>query len=197
VVELLTPMKDEQGAASLLFLLEDERNHVESMQRGIDAVLRSLDALFQQEQYAEAIRFLESQPQHVRTTEAAQRAMSGLHAAYENELMELRSIGTAYAALDRMDLRSGVLSSPPEASSFFARIVPVFASRCRLLADKQVSSSLENARTAIESGDRKLAAKFLTEAATFAEFASRQLQSEWQALSKSSEKGGIFKKRSK
>jgi eukaryotic-like serine/threonine-protein kinase len=197
VVELLTPIKDEQGAASLLFLLEDARNRVESMQRDMDAVFRSVDALCQQEQYAEAMRFLECQPQHVVTTDAAQEAMRRLQTAYQNELMALRSIGTAYAALDRMDLRSGVLASRPEESSFLARLVPVFASRRKLLADRQISSSLEKARAAIESGDKKLASKFLSDAATFAAFASSHLQSEWQALNKTSEKGGIFKKRSK
>jgi eukaryotic-like serine/threonine-protein kinase len=197
VVELLTPIKDEQGAASLLFLLEDARNRVESMQRDMDAVFRSVDALCQQEQYAEAMRFLECQPQHVVTTDAAQEAMRRLQTAYQNELMALRSIGTAYAALDRMDLRSGVLASRPEESSFLARLVPVFASRRKLLADRQLSSSLEKARAAIESGDKKLASKFLSDAATFAAFASSHLQSEWQALNKTSEKGGIFKKRSK
>jgi eukaryotic-like serine/threonine-protein kinase len=194
VVELLTPIKDEQGAASLLFLLEDARNRVESMQRDLDAVLRSVDALSQQEQYAEAMRFLESQPQHVTTTEAAQRSMSRLQGAYENELAALRRIGAAYAALDRMDPRSGVLVSRPEESSFLTRLVPVFASRRKLLADRQLSSSLEKARAAIESGDKKLAGKFLSEAATFAEFASSHLQSEWQTLNKRSEKGGIFRK---
>jgi uncharacterized phage infection (PIP) family protein YhgE len=197
VVELLTPIKDEQGAASLLFLLEDARNRVESMQRDMDAVFRSVDALCQQEQYAEAMRFLECQPQHVVTTDAAQEAMRRLQTAYQNELMALRSIGTAYAALDRMDLRSGALASRPEESSFLARLVPVFASRRKLLADRQLSSSLEKARAAIESGDKKLASKFLSDAATFAAFASSHLQSEWQALNKTSEKGGIFKKRSK
>lgn len=197
IVELLTPIKDEQGAASLLFLLEDARNRVESIQREIDAALRAVDALSRQEQYEEALKFLESRPPHVLTAEAAQRAMSRLRAASEKELLALRAVGAGYAALDRMDLRGQVLSSQPGESSFLARVVPIFAARRTALADRQVSSAIEKARAAIEAGDKKLAVKILTSASNLTNFASSHLQNEWESLHKSAEKGGMFRKRSK
>ena len=61
VVDLLTPIKEEQGAASLLFILEDARNRMQSQQREISTALQAAEALTNQEQYAEGIRFLESQ----------------------------------------------------------------------------------------------------------------------------------------
>jgi eukaryotic-like serine/threonine-protein kinase len=197
VVELLTPIKDEQGAASLLFLLEDARNRVESIQRQIDATLHAVDALSRQEQYEAALKFLESQPPHVLTAEAAQRAMSRLRVASEKELLALRAVGAGYAALDRMDLRGQVLSSQPGESSFLARVVPIFAARRTALADRQVSSAIEKARAAIEAGDKKLAVKILTAASSLTNFASGHLQKEWESLHKSAEKGGMFRKRSK
>jgi eukaryotic-like serine/threonine-protein kinase len=197
VVELLSPIKDEQGAASLLFLLEDARNRVESVQREVNAALGAVDALSRQEQYAEAIRFLESLPPHVIAAESAQRSMSRLRDASEKELAALRAVGAGYAALDRMDLGAGALSWRPDESSFLARIVPIFAARRTALADRQVSSVLEKARAAIESGDKKLALKILSAASSLVNFASSHLQNEWESLHKSAEKGGMFRKRSK
>jgi hypothetical protein len=197
VVELLTPIKDEQGAASLLFLLEDAHNRVECIQRDIDAALRAADAISRKEQYEEALTFLESQPPHIIAAEAVQRAVSWLRQASEKELAAVRSVGAGYAALDRMELGSGVLSSRPDESAFLTRIIPIFAARRTALADREISSALENVRAAIESGDKKLAAKILSAASSLADFASSPVHDEFQALHQSMEKGGKFRRRSK
>jgi serine/threonine-protein kinase len=194
VVELLTPIKEEQGAASLLFLLEDARNRLESLQRDIGVALQATQALTNQEQYAEGIRFLESQVPPLLQSEPVQTALKRLREANESELATLRAVGTAYAALDRLDLGAGTLPSPGAStqSSLLTRIVPGFACRRQSVADRQLSLAIEKARAAIEAGDRKQAAKVLKEAAAFAEFAAGNLKSEWQALNKKAEKGKLF-----
>ena len=105
VVELLTPVADEPGAASLLFLLEEARDHLQSLQTDIDATLHEVELLATQEHYLEAIKFLESQPPSVLHSEPIQTALKRLREAHDNELAALQAVGKAYAALDRPDYR--------------------------------------------------------------------------------------------
>ena len=196
VVELLTPIKEEQGAASLLFLLEDARNRLQTQEREISAALQAAEAFTKQEQYAEGIRFLESQPPTVLQSEPAQTTLKRLREANQGELATLRAVGAAYAALDRLDLGAGTLPSPGAnaESSLLTRIVPVFASRRKSVADRQLSLAIEQARTAMDAGDKKQASKVLKGAAAFAEHAGGNLKIEWQALNKKAEKGKLFKR---
>jgi len=194
VVDLLTPIKEEQGAASLVFILEDARNRMRSQQREISAALQAAEAFTNQEQYGEGIRFLESQTPQVLKSEPAQTALKRLREANQSELETLRAVGAAYAALDRPELGAGALPSPAAnaESSLLTRIVPVFASRRKSVAERQLSSAIEQARAAMDAGDKKQAAKVLKDAAAFTEYAGGNLKSEWQALNKKAEKGKLF-----
>jgi hypothetical protein len=111
----------------------------------------------------------------------------------DSELAALRVVGKAYAALDSPHF-SGALQNPTAnaQSTLLARIVPVFASRRKSMADRQLSAALEQGRAAMEAGDKKQAARTLKAANTFAEYASRNLQNEWQALSREAEKGKVL-----
>jgi serine/threonine-protein kinase len=190
VVELLTPVAEEPGAASLLFLLEDARHRLQSLQRNIDASLETVEALRVHEYYAEAITFLESQPPSVMHSEPVQTALKRLRQANDGELAALQAVGKAYAALDRLDIDGGALQNPSgnPASALLTRIVPVFRSRRKSMADRQLSAGLEQARAAIEAGDKKQAARALKSAKIFTEYASSGLQNEWQSLSRKAEK---------
>jgi hypothetical protein len=103
-------------------------------------------------------------------------------------------MGRAYAALDRFDVETVSLSNsgPSSESLLLSRIIPVFTSRRKSVADRQLSSAIEQARTAIEAGDRKQAALGLRAATCFAEYASSNLQNEWQTLLKKAEKSKMF-----
>lgn len=194
VVELLTPVAEEPGAASLLFILEDARDRLQSLQHEIDTSLQFVDVLTAQEHYAEGIKFLESQPPSILHSEPVQTALKRLREANDSELAALQAVGKAYAALDRLDTGDGALLVPGGNAqcSLLTRIVPVFTSRRKSMADRQLSSALEQARAAMEAGDKKQAARALKAANTFAEYASSNLQNEWQALSKEAEKGKVF-----
>ena len=193
VVDLLTPIKEEQGAASLLFLLEDARNRMQSQQREISAALQAAEALTNQEQYAEGIRFLESQAPEVLQSELAQTTLKRLREANQRELATLQAVGAAYAALDRPELGASGLPNPAgNEASLLTRIVPVFTSRRKSIAERRLSSAIEQARAAMDAGDKKQAAKLLKDAAAFTEYAGGNLKSEWQALNKKAEKGKLF-----
>jgi hypothetical protein len=194
VVELLTPVSNDPAAASLLFLLEDARDRLQSLQRDIDASLQTVELLATHEQFAEAVKFLESQAPPVLDSGPVQTALQHLREASAAELAALQAVGKAYAVLDRLDTGTDTLQtaeSNPE-SSLLGRIVPVFASRRTSAADRQLSSVIEQARAAIDEGNRKQAAASLKAAKTFAEFASSNLQEEWRALLKKTEKGRMF-----
>jgi eukaryotic-like serine/threonine-protein kinase len=194
VVDLLTPVSEEPGAASLLFLLEDARNRLQSLQHDIDASLQTVNVLTTQEHYAEGSKFLESQPPAILHSAPVQNALKRLREADRNELAALQAVGKAYAALDRPDISAGTLQNPTGSakSTLLARIVPVFTSRRKSIADRQLASVLEQARAAMEAGDKKQAARALKAARTFAEYASSKLQNEWQALSREADKGKVL-----
>lgn len=194
VVELLNPVAEEPGAASLLFLLEDARNRLQSLQHEIDSSLQTAGILTTQEQYAEGIKFLESQPPAILHSQPVQSVLKRLRETNDNELAALRAVGKAYAALDRPDITGGALQNPTgkAQTSLLTRIVPVFTSRRKSMADRQLSAALAQARAAMEAGDKKQAARALKAAKTFAEYASSNLQNEWQALSREAEKGKVL-----
>jgi eukaryotic-like serine/threonine-protein kinase len=194
VVELLTPVQEDPSAASLLFLLEDARNRLQSQQRDIDASMQTVEVLTRQQYYAEAIKFLESQTASVLESKQAQTALQQLRSANDRELAALQAVGKAYAALDRFDADAGGLqnSGADSESSLLTRIVPVFTSRRKSVADRQLSAAIEEAQSAMEAGDRKQAALTLKAAKVIAEYASSNLQNEWQTLLKKAEKGKMF-----
>ncbi len=191
VVQLLTPIKEDPDAASLLFLLEDARGHVQSHDRDIKATLQAVQVLGSQQHYAEAVKFLESQAPSVLQSEAVQSALQHVRTANESELAALHAVGKAYAALDRLEVADETLQNTAE-SALFNRIVPLFASRRKSVADRQLSSAMEQARAAADAGDRKQALRTLKAAQAFSEFASTDLKNELAALTKKAEKGKVF-----
>lgn len=193
VVQLLAPVERQPEAASLMFLLEDARARLEAIQQNVNAALQAAGALASHERFADAVRVLEAQPPSVLDAIPVQQALQNFRQASSNELAALRSVGSAYAVLDRGELRADTLQNTSVDSSLLERIVPIFASRRKTAADRQLSSAIEQARAAIEAGDRKQAAQTLESVVALSEFASDGLQEEWQALSRKV-KGGIFKK---
>lgn len=194
VVDLLTPISQEPGTASLLFLLEDARKRLQSLQSDIDNSLQTVEVLTTQEHYLEAIKFLESQSPAVLNSEVVQTALAQMREANDRELAALQAVGKAYAALDRPEISAGSLQNlgDNQSSSLLARIVPVFTSRRKSLADRQLSSAIEQARAAIETGDKKQAARALNAVSSFSEYASSNLKSEWQGLTKKVDRGKVF-----
>ncbi len=194
VVELLTPVKDDPSAASLVFLLEDARSRLQSLQRDIDAALQTAELLASQEHHAEAVKFLESQATSVLESDAVQTALKRLRAAKESELAALRAVGKAYAGLDRLDAGAATLQNPAGSSesSLLTRIVPVFTSRRKSTADRHLSEAIKQAQVAMDAGDRKQASQTLKAAQSFTEYASINWQNEWQDLLKKAKKSKVF-----
>jgi eukaryotic-like serine/threonine-protein kinase len=196
VVELLSPVEHQPDAASLMFLLEDARTRLQSFQQSIASALQTVEALASREQYAEAIRILDMQSPSVLQAAPVQKVLEDLRPRANNEVAALQSLGIAYAALDRAGTSDDALRNPGKdvESSLLAQMVPLFANRRKAAADRQLTSAISQARSAIETGDRKQAASILESVTAFAEFASSELRAEWHTLRKKTSKGKVFRK---
>jgi type I site-specific restriction endonuclease len=183
VVDLLGAIRQEPETASLMFVLEDARARLQSFERTIESALQAAEELHTHEQYAEAVRLLESQPPSVLQTQAVQKALATLREASASETTALQAVGSAYASLEYGDGGKRTLLENGK-SPLLARIVPIFASRRKSVADRQMSSAIDRAQAAFDAGDKKQAAKALDAVVAFAEFASKDLQNEWHTLNK-------------
>jgi len=183
VVDLLGGVNQEPETASLIFVLEDAKARLQSFERGIASALQTADVVRTHEQYAEAVRFLESQPPSVLQNETVQKVLTALREDSAQEITTLHAVGSAYAYLDHGDSSKGILQEDAK-SALLTRLVPIFARRRKSVADCQVSSAIEQARAAFNAGNKRQAASTLDSVAAIAEFASQDLRSEWQTLSK-------------
>jgi hypothetical protein len=156
---------------------------MQSFERTIESTLQSAEELRIHEQYAEAVRLLESQPPSIAQTQAVQKALETARDASVCEADALQAVGSAYAYLEYGDGGKRTLQENAK-SPLLSRIVPIFASRRKSVADRQMSSAIDRASAAFDAGDKKQAAKALDSVAAFAEFASKDLQNEWNTLSK-------------
>jgi hypothetical protein len=152
------------------------------VEQTVASALQAAEALRAHEQYAEAVRMLESQARSVLQDEAVQKALAALREASAHEITALQAVGSAYAYLDHDGGKSTLQDN--EKSPLLTRLVPIFASRRKSVADRQVRSAIEQARRAFDAGDKKQAATVLDAVVAVAEFASQEVQSEWRSLSK-------------
>jgi eukaryotic-like serine/threonine-protein kinase len=196
VIELLLPFSQEAGAGSLQSLLEQARSQRDAFQSGIDASLQTVEGLTREEQFAEAVTFIESQPATTLHSEAVQTALKRLREACNNESQALQAVGKAYAALDGLQLENSEafrrLDEPNAEATLLARIGPIFVSRRKSIADRQLSAAAQQVRAALDAGDRKRASELLQEAAIYCTHASTDSQSEWDALAKQAGKNKIL-----
>jgi serine/threonine-protein kinase len=183
VVDLLEGVQQGPETRPLTFVLEDARIRLKSLERIVVGALESAEFLGAHEQYAEAVRLLESQPPSVLENESIQKSLARLREANAREITALEAVGAAYAYLDRGYGNKSALEENAQ-SPLLTRLVPIFAVRRQSIADRQVTSAIEQARAALKAGDKKQAASALDAVIALTEFASKDLESEWQALRK-------------
>ena len=189
VVNLLGAVKQEPETAPLAAVVEDAKLRLESLERAVLSALESAEFLGAHEQYAEAVRLLESQPPSVLGNESVQKSLAILREANTQEITALQAVGTAYAYLDQGCGNKSVLEENAQ-SPLLSRLVPIFRSRRQSIADREVSSAIERARAAFNAGDKKQAASALEAVVSLAEFASTDLESEWLALRRKAGRAG-------
>src|ERR1039458_5009729 len=112
-----------------------------------------------------------------------------LRAAGDSEEATLRLVGSAYGALDNLDVAGGWatleagLQSNPE-SPLLNRVRETFEKRMRVTADEALSSALERARAALAAGDPRSAVDVIRSVSALTGHARLELQGERQRLLK-------------
>jgi hypothetical protein len=198
VVELLSPMNQQTGTSSLQPLLEEAKTQCK-FRRDLDDSLRTAEGLMKEEHYEAAVSFLKSQSPAVLNSELVQSALKRMSESLKHESTALQAVGRGYAALDIFQMGTAE-SSPPQLdengseASLLGRIVPLFAYRRKSIADRQLSSAVEQLRTALKNGDGQRAAEVLETAPIFHAYASSNVQSEWSSLAKKAGKNKIIKR---
>lgn len=180
-------------------MLDKARAQKQASRRNADALASALAGFLRDEQLEEGVAFFKSQPPAVLQLPAAADALKALRHARENARKALAAVGSAYAALDRRDMRAGNIALQDSVSahtdtSFRTRIVKSYADRRRTVADKLVNLASERAQEALRSGDAHSAQQVLDGAAVLVEYAHPDIQSKWQRLSKEATRVNVLSK---
>lgn len=196
-IRLLEPVVQQTNDVSMRALLDKARSQEQALQQKIEAAMNAARELINGELYEEAATFLESQPDPVLQVPAVQEEIRKVRAAWASEAEILQLVGTAYAALDNLDLSGGWaaleagLQSHPE-SLLLKRARENFGGRMRGTADRALSLALTQARAALAAGDSRSAVDRMRSAADIANHASLELQGERQQLLKEAQRGRMF-----
>jgi serine/threonine protein kinase len=189
VISLLEPILQQTDEPSLRASLEKARNQHQSLQRKIEAALESLRQFTDGGQYEAGVSFLESQPPVILKSERVQAALAETRECCNRDQIALQMIAKAYAALDANEIASGwhslqtALHANAE-SPLLKQAVQKFESRQAPIANQTLSSAIERAQAALTTGNPKLADELLRAASPVIEYASLELRTDWQRLSK-------------
>jgi len=196
-IRLLEPVVQQTNDVSMRTLLDKARSQQQALRQKIEAALSAAQQLVSVELYEEAAIFLESQPGSVLEDPTVQEGIRRLRAAWESEAEMLHLVGTAYGALDNLDISGGWaaleagLRSHPQ-SLLLKRARETFGSRMKATADRALSLALTQARAALAADDSRSAVDLMNSASDIANHASLGLQEERQQLLKEAQRGRIF-----
>ena len=172
-------------------------NQLQSVQHKIDATLQTLLQFTQAGQYETAMSFLEMQSSMILESERIQTALKETREFCNRDQAALQGIAKAYAALDANDIASGWHSLQTAlhayaGSPLLKRALERFESRQAPIANQALSSAIEQSRAALTAGNAPLAAEVLRAASPIVEYASLELQTDWQRLTKRTARAKIL-----
>jgi serine/threonine protein kinase len=197
VIDLLEPILQRTEEGSLRTLLEKARNQRQSLLRKIDAALETALQFSQGGQYEAGVSFLELQPSLILKSERIQTALAETREFCNRDQAALRVIARAYAALDANDIASGwhglqTALHAHAGSPLLKRALERFESRQAPIANQALSAAIEQSKAALTAGNAKLAAELLRAASPVVEYASLELRTDWQSLTKKAARAKIL-----
>jgi len=164
-VSLLQPIVQRFDDTSLRNLLETAQRQQQAQKQTIDEAIKNLNGAIEHQQYQDAIRFLEGQSQAVLHSPAIQDIASKVRNANDRQQAMLRTVGLAYAALDKEDFNAGwsklTALQTESAAPFFATLVSRYETRRGTVASRVLITALESVRGALIRGNAKLANELL------------------------------------
>jgi tetratricopeptide (TPR) repeat protein len=189
VIRLLEPVVRQTENLVLRSLLEKASSQQQVLRRKADAISEAIVGFVREEQFDAGIAYLESQPRELLQQPGMQETLKSLRALKGRDRRVSQAIGTAYAALNNLDVLTGwnalqaSLQAQPD-SPFLQRVVQAFEMRRKAIADQALNSANERARNALAAGDAQGAQEALRAVTTLEEFASLEQQKEWRQLGK-------------
>jgi serine/threonine protein kinase len=189
VIALLEPILRQTDEPSLRTILEKARNQRQSAQRKIDATLEALLQFTEGGQYEAGLSFLELQPSVILKSERIQAALKQTREFCNRDQAALQVIAKAYAALDANDIASGwrclqTALNADAGSPLLKQAVKKFESRQAPIANHALSSAIELSEAALTAGNATRADEVLRAASPLVEYASPELRTDWQRLTK-------------
>jgi hypothetical protein len=203
VIGLLQPVTQQLENSALRALLEKAQSQKKAIEQTADDVVRRLQIALEHEQYQDAVQFLEGQPQTLLSLPAIRELAARARESSAQDRKKLKVIGVAYAALDKQDVTTGWFSLQSAlqddfGSNFLRGISERYKARRERVANRALSSRMEDSRIALQEGNAKLANELLAAASSMADYASPELQEDLRCLSKEASKSkqaGHFWKR--
>jgi serine/threonine protein kinase len=191
-IDLLQPVVQETGDASVEQLLRQAANSLADLNRRIEAAVSRAQAL-SETNLEEALKLLSTQPQDVRQQPRVQELYVRLEAERDQERQIKEAIRCAGDALQRRDLRNGlqplesVRQTYGDTPQIAAATAEYKAHRVQI-ANELLTTAIASASEAIQQGDRERAIGALTAVTDVADFADAGLQTNLKKLTKDAQK---------
>jgi serine/threonine-protein kinase len=185
---LLQPVALETRDPSVDQLLRQTAGSLDELNRRVDAVMSRATALSETD-IEQALQLLQNQPAEIQGHTRVRELCARLDASKERVRQTAEAIRSSSDALDRRDLRSGLVAlqsvqktygDSPQLSSAIAE----YKSKRAQLANGLATAAIEAATQAIQQNDKARAAEALGQASDAAEFADAGLQANLKRLTK-------------
>lgn len=197
VIDLLSGTRLEDEDTALRALLEKACSMRETQRGRLEAALRQIRLLIEQEQYEEALAFAEAQPSSVTQSPALQQTMTALREALEKDDSAVQKISLAYAALETSDLRTAWIEMHSVGTNFSSpsvtAITRIFEDRCRSAADREVCEAIRKSQSSLRD-DPKIGGDALTSVVPLVPFASPGTKSNWQSASRQNQLAKVLRR---
>jgi serine/threonine-protein kinase len=188
-IELLEPVVARVQDAALSGLLEKAKSEQVGLQQRLQRVLEECDALMRQEEYDQAVSFIEQQPSTMQQTPRVRAALMAAREAKDQEQLVLQAAGKAYAALESGNLDLGaealkLLRDCRPEPRLLPDLLERYGKRRAHLAEKSVLQAIASAQTALEGGQAKDALERLEQVQPLLKHASIEVQKNWEEMNR-------------
>ena len=179
-VALLKPVALETGDASIEQLLRQATDTLVEVNRRVDALL-SRAQVSSETDIEQALQLLSGQPQEIQRQPRVREFRARLDAIKDEERLTVEAILHAEDALQKRDLRNGLIGLESVRSTYgdsprVTTAIAEYKSRRTQIANQALTAAMESAHEAVLQGDARRAAEELGKVADFADFADPELQ---------------------
>ena len=182
VLRLLPPVLQRVEEPALRRQLDEATERQRVLERRVEQIIAEAERLKAMELYDAAIGLIQAEPAGVRQAKRMQAVFDSCAAAATSEPARLEAIGAAYARLGEPECASAFERITKDNTAGAAEIYQRLGARVQLIADEQLTRSVETARQALAADDAALAETTLQAASIWQTSATSQVQAVWQTV---------------